>query len=206
MWVDSVQRVAQVGVAAGEFQSRVLASGGRSAGPRLEVAAELCLGRVSPADAERVPGGVGVHRVALVGVEIACLQDHRSEPDGALMRCVAVVDVQVDVDLLWVPSGQSGGVWFGACWTPIRQWPSASITQWKASSSSMTLPSSMAAQNALSVATLAASNTTTWRMNRIVNDASDDSGSPSCTSRRVVRCGWRGPPGGTQGRAATVDS
>ena len=61
------------------------------------------------------------------------------------------------------PSGQSGGTWFGASWTPTLHSPSASMTLWNFSSSK-TCPSSMPAQKALSACTSTASNTTTARI------------------------------------------
>jgi hypothetical protein len=45
------------------------------------------------------------------------------------VRAPRVVDVQIDVDLLRVPSGQSGATWSGASCTPITHCSSASKTQ-----------------------------------------------------------------------------
>ena len=60
------------------------------------------------------------------------------------------------------PTGHCGRTWSGACCTPMTQSPST--TMLCQSSSACTVPSSRPAQNALSAAMSAASNTTTRRM------------------------------------------
>ena len=76
------------------------------------------------------------------------------------MRLGQVIDPQIQMDLLRVPSGQSGCTWFGASWTPTRAWPST-LTMCQSGSAS-TVPPSTPAQKLLSLARSAASNTTTW--------------------------------------------
>jgi hypothetical protein len=48
------------------------------------------------------------------------------------VACLRVIDVEVDVDLLWVASGHLGGTWWGASWTPMLHIPSPSMTEWNA--------------------------------------------------------------------------
>ena len=118
---------------------------------------ERLLGGVSPADAERMPGWVCVHLVALGGIEIrSWLEQPGAEGDCLFVGGSRVVDVEVEVHLLGVPCGQSGGTWFGASCTPNRHCPVASMTLCH-SSSSKTWPPRMPAQNALSARRSAAS-------------------------------------------------
>lgn len=56
---------------------------------------------MSPADAERVTGRVGVHLVALFGVEVRSRPEQLgTQPDCLFMRSSAVFDVQVEMQLL----------------------------------------------------------------------------------------------------------
>jgi hypothetical protein len=71
------------------------------------------------------------------------------------VACLRVIDVEVDVDLLWVASGHLGGTWWGASWTPMLHIPSPSMTEWNASSAN-TCPLSIPAQNELSASRSAA--------------------------------------------------
>jgi hypothetical protein len=49
-----------------------------------------------------MPGGVGIHLVAFSGDEIrSWLEQSGTQPDGLVMRSARVLDVQVDVHLLF---------------------------------------------------------------------------------------------------------
>lgn len=62
---------------------------------------ERLLGGVSPADAERMPGWVCVHLVALGGIEIrSWLEQPGAEGDCLFVGGSRVVDVEVEVHLL----------------------------------------------------------------------------------------------------------
>lgn len=73
---------------------------GTSAQPAVQECVEFRRGRVAPSDAEGVAGGVGIDLTALVGGEVAGLQEPRSGGHGSFMRRVGVCGVQVEVDLL----------------------------------------------------------------------------------------------------------
>lgn len=69
-----------------------------------EELSELLLGRVTPTEAERMAGRIGVHAVPSVGFGIRCiLEESCAEVDGATMRCSWIGHVEVDVDLLRLP-------------------------------------------------------------------------------------------------------
>ncbi len=58
---------------------------------------------VTPADAERVAGGVGIDLVAFGGGEVVgCLQQATTERNHLGVRAHRVFDVQIEVDLLRV--------------------------------------------------------------------------------------------------------
>jgi hypothetical protein len=72
-------------------------------------------GRVSPADAKRMPGRVCVDLVALGRIEIRGWVGAVGRRARSSLRArLAVVDVEVEMHLLGVPCGRSGGTWFGA--------------------------------------------------------------------------------------------
>ena len=77
---------------------------------------ELLVGRLSPADAERMPGRIRVHLVTFVDPRVRSgLQQPGAERDGLVVRSARVLDVEVELHLLGiVPCGQSGGTWSGA--------------------------------------------------------------------------------------------
>jgi hypothetical protein len=59
-------------------------------------------GRVSPADAERMSRRVRVHLVTLGGIEIRSgLQQPGAQADCLLVRGARVIDVKVEMHLLW---------------------------------------------------------------------------------------------------------
>jgi hypothetical protein len=111
-----------------------------------------------------MPGGVGVDLEPLGGVAVLSFPEHaRPARHGVVVRCLEVPDVQVEVDLLLrLAVGPVGGAWFGASWTPNRDWPSTSMLC--QSSSRWTVPPSSRAQKELSASRSAASNTTIWRL------------------------------------------
>jgi hypothetical protein len=62
---------------------------------------ERFAGRLPPADAKRMPGRVGVHLVALGGIEIRSrLEQPGTEGDRLFVRGSRIVDVEVQMDLL----------------------------------------------------------------------------------------------------------
>jgi hypothetical protein len=65
---------------------------------------ERLLGWVSPANAERMPGRVGIHLVTLGGIEIRSrLEQTGAEGHCLFMRGSGIVDVEVEMHLLGVP-------------------------------------------------------------------------------------------------------
>ena len=80
---------------------------------------------MSPPDAERVPGGVSEDMVP-VGVADVVVTTQESSTESGRLRDGGgrVVGVEVEVTCCGAPSGQSGGVWSGACCTPTLQFPS----------------------------------------------------------------------------------
>ena len=62
---------------------------------------ELLVGRLSPADAERMPGRIRVHLVTFVDPRVRSgLQQPGAERDGLVVRSARVLDVEVEVHLL----------------------------------------------------------------------------------------------------------
>ena len=69
-----------------------------------QVASNGFLVRMSPADAERVAGWVGVDLVSLGAGKVLCrLQQTSAESKGLSMRASQIVDVEVEMDLLRIP-------------------------------------------------------------------------------------------------------
>ena len=65
---------------------------------------ERLSGRVSPADAKRMPGRVRIHLVALGGIEIrSWLEQTGAEGDRLVVRASLVLDVEVEMHLLGGP-------------------------------------------------------------------------------------------------------
>jgi hypothetical protein len=66
-------------------------------------------GRMSPADAKRMPGRVRVHLVTLGGIEIrSWLEQPGAEGDGLFVRGSLVVDMEVEMHLLGSPMRPAG--------------------------------------------------------------------------------------------------
>src|SRR5215469_8026090 len=66
-------------------------------------------GRVSPADAKRMPGRVRVHLVTLGGIEIrSWLEQPGAEGDCLFVRGSRVLDVEVEMHLLGSPMRPAG--------------------------------------------------------------------------------------------------
>jgi len=55
---------------------------------------------MSPSDAERVTGRVGVHLMAGLSIEVAGLEQAGAQPDRRIVRNSRVFDVKVEVHLL----------------------------------------------------------------------------------------------------------
>ena len=70
-------------------------------------------------------GRVGVHLEPLGRVEVAGrLQYSGAECTRLVVGCVDVINVEVEVDLLWRTCWRSGATWSGASWTASRGAPS----------------------------------------------------------------------------------
>jgi hypothetical protein len=77
---------------------------------------------VSPADAEGVPGRVGIHLMALVAVQIGSwLQQSGAEGDCLLVCSSRVMDVEVEMRLLGVAVRPVRRNMVRSSCTPIRQ-------------------------------------------------------------------------------------
>jgi hypothetical protein len=59
-----------------------------------------------PTDEERMTSWVGVDTVARSVVEVIRLEHPGSQLDGSVVASLRVIDVEVDVDLLWVAVGR----------------------------------------------------------------------------------------------------
>lgn len=81
----------------------------RGAQRAADVVADRIVGRVAPAEAERVAGRVGVDLVAFVGTEVGGrLQERGAQCHCLRVCCGEVVDVEVEVHLLRVAVGPLG--------------------------------------------------------------------------------------------------
>jgi hypothetical protein len=93
--------------------------------------------------------------VALSAVEVIRVEHPGSQLNGSVVAGLRVIEVEVDVDLLWVAVGPLGRNVVGASWTPMLHIPSPSMTEWNVSSANI-CPLSIPAQNALSASRSAA--------------------------------------------------
>jgi hypothetical protein len=136
-----------------------------------------------PADAKRVPSGVGVHLMAFAAAQISgWLEQPRAESDGLLMRNAGVLDVEIEMHLLRVSIWPVRRNVVRRQLTPTRHLPVASMTLCYPLSSNTWQPR-ISAQNALSACRSAASNTITVRTNFMPPMVESAIGAQGCNER-----------------------